>query len=380
MHDVTSTQPDISFIRKLKSSGGDSLSKCYQCATCSTVCNLSPDEQPFPRKEMIWAQWGRKDKLVADPDIWLCHQCNDCSDRCPREAKPGALIAAMRRFVFEHYAFPSFMGRLLASPSGLPVLLLIPILIIGAFVIANTGGDFGFFSDPHVKFGNFIPDMYLEIVFVIGNVMIFTFAAIGMTKFYNVMRSSSGLKQSKGFIPALFSVAITVMGHSNFRTCDGHRYRNTAHLLVFFGFVGALITTAIAVAAIFVFNQHPPFPLTHPIKLLGNVSGFAIVTGLFIMIFRNTIELRESGNLVYGHRLFLWTLLIVTLTGLGSQFFRIAELPVLAYPTYFVHLVAVFFLLWYAPYSQFGHMFYRTLALIYAQTVNRRVSELKSKK
>ena len=82
-------EPDLEFIKYLKNAGGDTLKKCYQCATCSVVCPLSSDTKPFPRKEMIWAQWGLKDKLVADPDVMLCHQCGDCTAYCPRGAKPG---------------------------------------------------------------------------------------------------------------------------------------------------------------------------------------------------------------------------------------------------------------------------------------------------
>ena len=108
--------PDLELIRDVKKAGGDSLKKCYQCATCSVVCDLSPEIRPFPRKEMILSQWGQTERLVSDPDIWLCHQCNDCSTHCPRGARPGDVLAAIRTYLYKYYAFPRFMGTALASP------------------------------------------------------------------------------------------------------------------------------------------------------------------------------------------------------------------------------------------------------------------------
>src|SRR5512133_3353636 len=68
-------RPDRELVRSLVSSGGEALRQCMQCATCSSVCALSSDDKPFPRKEMLWAQWGLRDRLVADADLWLCHEC-----------------------------------------------------------------------------------------------------------------------------------------------------------------------------------------------------------------------------------------------------------------------------------------------------------------
>ena len=106
------TAPDLGFVKRVIAQGGGDLKKCYQCATCSVVCPVAPDKAPFPRKEMIWAQWGAGEKLLADPDLWLCHQCNDCSVQCPRGARPGDVMAALRKVAIQSYAAPSWLGRI----------------------------------------------------------------------------------------------------------------------------------------------------------------------------------------------------------------------------------------------------------------------------
>ena len=157
MAEVVLISPDRAFVKELKAAGGDTLSKCYQCATCSTVCDLSPANRPFPRKEMHLAQWGLKERLMNDPDIWLCHQCNDCSLRCPRGARPGDVMAAIRRQAFKYFAFPQFMGKLLSTPSGLPILLLLPFVIISGLIFMHTGGDLGQVMQHEVEYGEFVP-------------------------------------------------------------------------------------------------------------------------------------------------------------------------------------------------------------------------------
>ena len=125
-------EPDLDFIRELKDAGGDTLKRCYQCATCSTTCNLSNDGSPFPRKELLMASWGQTEDLMKDPDVWLCYQCNDCSINCPRQANPGDILARIREFVFRTLAFPEFMGKIVSSPALLPVFFLIPVVILYA--------------------------------------------------------------------------------------------------------------------------------------------------------------------------------------------------------------------------------------------------------
>ena len=363
-------EPDLEFIRKVKKAGGENLKKCFQCATCSVVCNLSPEKKPFPRKEMILAGWGQADKLVKDPDIWMCYQCNDCSVHCPRGAKPGDVLAALRAYTFEHYSFPSFMGKALASPSALPFLFLVPMILIAVMAWTFAGGDFSYIHDGEIVFKKFLPHPWLEVLFMGGNALIFLFAGIGLYRFWKGLNEAND-KAGKGFIPSLIAVIMEVLFHRTFFDCEANKSRSWGHVLVFFGFMGAMATAGLAVVAQMGFHLEPPIPLVHPIKWLGNASLAAGLLGLLIIFYNRLTDPDKVGANGYSDWLFLIILFLTFLTGGASQFVRIQGTAVAAYSIYYVHLVVVFFLLWYAPYSKFAHMFYRTLALVYLKSIGR---------
>jgi quinone-modifying oxidoreductase subunit QmoC len=58
----------------------------------------------------------------------------------------------------------------------------------------------------------------------------------------------------------------------------------------------------------------------------------------------------------------MWILLGVVVTGIASELLRLWQAPVM-YGIYYVHLVLVFALFLYAPYTKFAHLLYRTLAM-----------------
>jgi Fe-S oxidoreductase len=133
-------EPDIELVKELAHFGADTFSKCYQCATCSVSCSLSPDENPFPRKEMLWAKWGLKERLLEDVDIWTCYYCGSCSTHCPRKAEPGETMMALRRYLTSQYDWTGisrllYTSRLreISAVVGMGLLVVVLFALSGAF-------------------------------------------------------------------------------------------------------------------------------------------------------------------------------------------------------------------------------------------------------
>ncbi|GBE30551.1 MAG TPA: hypothetical protein ENH10_02915 [Bacteroidetes bacterium] len=395
--------PDVEFIKSVQAAGGDTLKKCYQCSTCSTVCELSPAEKPFPRKEMLWAQWGMRDKLISDPDIWLCHQCNDCSVRCPRGAKPGDVLAAIRSHIYETFTYPRFMGKALASPAALPILLLIPMLIVAGLMFLNIEfnqealqHEFGihqevtfstFFNTPEVHLTSFVPAGFTEMLFITGNMIIFLIAAVGLLRFWKQLQHEAALGGGPAFVPSLIKVIVDILQHRRFGDCGQNKPRQLAHILVMYGFFFAAAAAGLALFR--VINTHlgiiegdwfmygdGPSNLPNPIKFVGMFGGLGIFIGGLMMVVRRNTNADDVGANGYSDKLFLWMIFWVGTTGMLSWLLRWGGVPSMAYPIYYIHIVIVFFVLWYMPYSKFAHMLYRGLAMVWAEQNKREYGKL----
>ncbi|MBU4320552.1 MAG: heterodisulfide reductase subunit E, partial [Nitrospinae bacterium] len=69
--------------------------------------------------------------------------------------------------------------------------------------------------------------------------------------------------------------------------------------------------------------------------------------------------------------LFIYIVFAIMATGILAQLIRLADIAVLSYVVYFAHLVVVFFLFAYAPFSKMAHMVYRATAMVFAKQAGR---------
>ena len=363
MAEAIVVKPDLDFVKGVIAAGGSSLKKCYQCATCTVVCKVTPDKNPFPRKEMVWAQWGLKEKFRGSPDIWLCHQCSDCTAYCPRGANPAEVLGAIRKQTIKQYSQPAALVDLVNNKGMLAVTLLVPALIVG-FVISMFGN---WSPDGEVIFSEFLSYLPIQIVFTLAFIFGAGAGVMGVKKFWADMKSTNGVSSGdlKG---SIIETAKEIIGHKKFKSCEVSADRYSSHLLVFFGFAAAGIATALGVLYIDILGIHSPFSMDKGllIKLFGNIGAIGIVVGIGMMMsnrFKNAEKLNGVGS--YFDWLLIGIIGIVGLSGFLAQLLRIMGVGPVAYPMYYIHLVFVFSLFIYLPFSKLAHMFYRSAAMCF---------------
>jgi len=366
MAEAVQILPDATVREELVRRGAGSVSRCYQCATCASVCALSTPEIPFPRQQMLLAQWGLVDRLAGDPAVWLCHQCTDCSERCPRDAKPGDVLQSLRATVIQYLAFPQALGKLVGNARVTwPLLLLGPWLFWVAFIFATGQMHV---PDGPIIYEHFVPHWMLYVVFFPVAGWVSVSAWVSGQRMWNLM--GRGTERRGSFLGGLTAVLTDVALHRSFGSCTTVASRRWGHLFLFWGFVGAAATSGLLIVGIYMLGDELPYPMTHPFKILGNVSAVLLVVGGVILLVSRFGSHRSLIRTSAFDGFFIFVVGTVIVTGVVIEVGRLDILPpAVAYGLYTVHLGAVMTLFLTFPYSKFAHMVYRSLALTHQRLV-----------
>ena len=378
-------EPDLKFILRIAQQSGDFYKKCIQCGTCSATCPLSPDRHPFPRKEIAWAVWGMKKQLMQDPDVWLCYQCNDCSERCPRGARPGEVMGAIRQECVRNFSFPMFLGKWVNSPPFIPLLLAIPIILLTLAmylkyplealfgIIPSTGGRIVY------SYSSMFPHWLLISFFLFFSVLSFIILLSGGLRFWSAIKTGTtwgGVSQpKKKLYPSILTSLKNVFVHHNFNECTKSSNRFWPHIGVFFGFIGlSLVAIWIITNGInpllnkdFVY----PFSFWNPWKVLANTGGLVVLACLLLMVKARFTDNEHVGSGGYFDWVLLSTLLLILITGFATEALHYVRLEPHRHLIYFAHLTMVLAMILYLPYSKLAHIVYRFVAMVYAEYTGR---------
>lgn len=372
-------QPDSKVVEDVMASGAHDLKKCFQCATCSAVCTLSSDGFAFPRKQMIEAQWGLKDKLMEDPGPWLCFYCGECSKNCPRKANPGETMMALRRYLTSAYDWTG-LSRLMYRSAywEIGILALVSAFIVALFTLPQSFG-FGLLSHSGaeplstVMLGKFAPvglvDLGDKILVVVLSFFLLTNAA---RMFYHLTKGRKiPLRLYLTSLPQLILHAVT---QKRWKECNESQATKNwiRHFLLVTGYVTMFTLVVVFLPWFQVDNTS-----IHWTSFLGYYAA-AVLIGATVWMLIDRI--RQHGEMYQFSHLSDWLfpilLLLTAVTGIGMHVLRVNDLAMATYVMYTIHLaIAVPMLAVEVPFGKWAHLLYRPLA-IYVAAVRREAAKL----
>ena len=392
------TVVDTRLIKDIKKFGAFDISACYNCGNCTAVCPLSKDGESFPRKMIRYSQVGMKDKLLGSTELWLCYYCGECSDTCPREAEPGELMAAARRYAIASYE-PIGLARALFTNNVFAWIFSAVISVIFALFFASTGTIPSHIKDVAGKelslYNPFAPNQFsFEVIHWTGMAL---FAVIGVIAITTLVNMIKHLKSSGHFNPndnrsdkavgnSIKSTGVELLTLKRYQDCDSEqaptnrevwfKQRWFIHWAIMWGFVGLMAATVIdmiigwvindvLVGSVWIWNMYRLLIGGIP-RVLGIVSGILMLYGtITALLNRSKSSTKYYKNTKLADASLLWQLFFIGLTGF-LVLITVYLPPTTAkfgYIVFLVHVSMSMTLLLMAPFSKLIHAMYRPVAL-----------------
>lgn len=308
-------------------------------------------------------------------EAWLCWSCGDCSDACPRQARPSEYMEAVRRYTIAGMDLTG-ISRLMYRSGAFALLFAtaLAVLFTGLLLSGSetpAGGSLDLFG--FIPF-HLIHDLGVAVLAVMGLA-----AAVSTVRLIRHLAttlgpSSGGVEAprpsgslSQRAIGAVGDVIAEMAMQKRFRGCEVgsekplHLRPWFVHYCIMWGFIGLALATAID----FLFKAPGSMvPLWYPPRLLGTVAGLALMYGASVTIVRKLGENEGTGaRMLASDWVFLGLLFVVGLTGFVLEAMVYAP-PTgsLGYGVFLAHVALAMELLVLFPFTRFAHALYRPLA------------------
>ncbi|MHB1680203.1 MAG: 4Fe-4S dicluster domain-containing protein [bacterium] len=384
MSNNTLNNNDINLIKNIKDIGDSPFKKCFQCGTCSAICPISSDNKPFPRKEMIWSQWGLKNELESDLDPWLCYYCGKCSEYCPRKADPGQLMMSLRRWLTTGYDWTGISKLLYKSK----VAEYIALLIVAMVVFLEWAVLFGL-TPPHaalnggnLSINQMVPAYKIDYFFdypmmVILSVLLISFI---FNMFNKTVLSDKKIKiPFKLYFTELWALIFNFFTQIRFSKCEDesekesffkklsegkynfwltHVFLMTSYVVLFIGIVFFLKW----------FQTDDKYVMFHSI-LFDYYASIGLIFGTIYFAFQRFTKRKERSK--FSHHTdwaFIVLLFLTAFTGILLRAFVVYKDPSSwIFYLYLIHLMILIpMLVVEVPFSKWSHLAYRPMAIYFA--------------
>lgn len=362
-----SNRVNPNMIKDLQKYGVGDWNACFHCGNCTAMCPLTEQNVLFPRKGIRSMQMGLKDKLAQNVDPWLCYYCGECSDTCPRDANPGEMMMALRRFLTSIYDWTGFSDKLYKSKAlhiAFSIFLFIAIMA-AFFIFADFSIPLG--DDGIVKINSFAPVHVIELAdeILLGFLSFFLITNI-IHMFYLIIIKDKTVK-----IPLWYYIRAAFVGLFHFGTqwkfskCDRKKLYWLSHWFMMSGYV---VMFSMIIFALGWFQTEEIHSFLHPQRLLGYYVTFGLV---FATVYYFIGRLRKKEQIFkFSHHsdwIFIFLLFMIAVTGILIHIFRINGMPRATYIMYALHLAfEVPMVFTFVAFSKWSHLAYRPLAILFS--------------
>jgi quinone-modifying oxidoreductase subunit QmoC len=345
--------------------GAKDLCACMNCGFCTATCALSTETEVFPRRIIHLLQVGNRERLAGSLEPWLCYYCGDCSESCPRDADPGEIMMASRRYLAGVYDPTGITARILRSPAwhigALCVGAGFALALILLYHVWYIGFPFGAFVVTPMGFEHMFPKLtyYMWAIVLVPLALILS----RIPRIWRFVAASDGL----GPVPLAdrMAGAGTYLHHtstqSRLRECpDQSRWQG--HWLIAFG---VTLMLGIKLFALHWFQTDAIYAVYHPQRWLGYLGFGCIVYGVVDNWARRRRDPHRESR--FEDQVFPVLLLATAISGIAVHVMRYLGLPLTAHYFFAAHVViATAMLLVELPFGAWTHAIYRPLALALA--------------
>jgi nitrate reductase gamma subunit/ferredoxin len=382
----TQTAPlhiDVNLLADIKSFGAGDVLACFSCGNCTAICPMATNDGAFPRRMIRYGQVGMKDALLSSKELWTCYHCGLCSDSCPQQADPGGYMAAARRYAIANYDRTRLARALYTKPVFSSIFTVALALFISSIMFAARGPR----STSSLDFFNFIPDQRIHWIGIGVMILALVASLSGIVMMVTGIARSEGVHLSTIFggrsaagraLKAVWvSLGVESLGQRRFRDdCAAdqspepwYQRRWLIHAATMWGFLGLFAATLLdyALALLGIKKTGAPVPIWYPVRLLGTLSGLAMVFGLTMLILH---RIQGNGQAAKNSKQSDWMLLIfLWIIGVSGFLIEIGlylpHVPTWGYWVFLFHVAIAMELILLTPFMKFAHVLYRPVALFF---------------
>jgi ferredoxin len=360
------TRVDPGLMREVATLGAADLGACMSCGNCTATCTLATETEAFPRRIIHLVQIGHRAALERSLEPWLCYYCGDCSASCPRDAHPGEIMMAARRWLTGAYDVTG-LGRRFYRAGAWEIGAM---ALVGGVVAALLALFHGPVITDRVALNVFAPVAWIELA---DWGMAAVLAGLLLANGWRMVRRVLGpgpWPPAAVFLAEARTFVTHFLTQRRWRECPGERRRWVTHLLLVSGY---LTMMGLVIVGLRWFQTDEVRSPLHPTRLLGYyATAVLLYAGTTFLVGRLRARRPIHERSEPSDWLFLGLLLAVTLTGLLVHVLRLAGAARATYVLYVIHLaVTAPFLIVEVPFGKWAHMLYRPLAL-YLRAVRQR--------